>query len=227
MDSQEEFKNRICEEAERLIGSFFPLKLVELDGLLREQDFNLVNIFRVRNSTHESLKQLHNEEKDAMQSGETSLSVKGQRIFGTNDYIIRLVERLKPEIVTLLEAVNTLRMWIILLIPKIEDGNNFGVEVQEETLGELKTVEQDLLSNQEEIASYFLSRAKVITQLTKRPGVQDYTRFVEEEDEKQFVGLRLMVAELRNACSSVHDLISKNIDKIKSPRNQSAIHSIY
>lgn len=94
-------------------------------------------------------------------------------------------------------------------------------------MGELKTVEQDLVSNHEEIAGYFLSRAKVVSQLLKRPGVKDYARFVEEEDEKHFVSLRLMVAELRNACSTIHDLISKNIDKIKSPRNNSGISSIY
>lgn len=28
-------------------------------------------------------------------------------------------------------------MWITLLIPRIEDGNNFGVSIQEETLGEV------------------------------------------------------------------------------------------
>ena len=94
-------------------------------------------------------------------------------------------------------------------------------------MGELKTVEQDLAGNQEEIAGYFLSRAKVISQLCKRPGVNDYAKFIEEEDEKQFVGLRLMVAELRNACSSIHDLISKNIEKIKAPRNSDTMSSIY
>ena len=99
--------------------------------------------------------------------------------------------------------------------------------MQEETLGELKTVEQDLTSNQEEISGYFLSRGKVISQLYKRPGVNDYAKFIEEEDEKQFVGLRQMVAELRNSCSSIHDLIIKNIEKIKAPRSSDNINSIY
>lgn len=29
------------------------------------------------------------------------------------------------------------KMWITLLIPRIEDGNNFGVSIQEETLSEV------------------------------------------------------------------------------------------
>jgi len=101
------------------------------------------------------------------------------------------------------------------------------VQVQEETLSELKAVEHELVANQEEIAGYFLSRAKVVSQLIKKPGVKDYCRFLEEEDEKQFVGLRLMVAELRNASSTIYDIISKNISKIKSPRSEGAMSSIY
>ncbi|XP_002121893.1 proteasome activator complex subunit 3-like [Ciona intestinalis] len=227
MDNNDEFKRRICNEAETLVKDFLPRKITEYDSLLQENDFNLVNIFEVKSSTIESLKDLDQSKENTLESGETNSSSKPERVFATNEYITRLVDRLKPEIITLLEAVGTLRMWVILLIPKIEDGNNFGVEVQEETLGELKTVEQELASNQEQIAGYFLSRAKVISQLCKRPGVQDYKRFVEEEDEKQFVSMRLMVAELRNACSSLHDLINKNIDKIKTPRNRNTMSSIY
>merc|ERR1719369_700607 len=173
----------------------------------------------VRQSTAKTLQNL------ASMSGEESKEmIKPDVVFTTNDHVVKLIELIKPEIVTLLEAVGTLRVWVILLIPKIEDGNNFGVEVQEETLSELRVVEQDLAANQEQIASYFLARAKVISQISKRPGVKDYARFIEEEDEKQFVGLRLMVAELRNSCSSIHDLIMKNKDKIMTPRGQDMCH---
>lgn len=39
-------------------------------------------------------------------------------------------------------------MWILFLIPRIEDGNNFGVSIQEDTLTEVRTVET-------EAATYF------------------------------------------------------------------------
>ena len=47
-----------------------------------------------------------------------------------NEKIIKIVNILKPEVRTLVEKCNTVRMWVTLLIPKIEDGNNFGVSIQ-------------------------------------------------------------------------------------------------
>lgn len=131
MSVQEEFKKKICKEAEFLVKHFFPRKINEFDQLLRLNDFNLANIQLVRQSTNESLKNLSAIRKAVVESGEVSHSGKDHKIFGANEYIIRLMEKIKPEVITLLEAVNTLRMWVVLLIPKIEDGNNFGVEVNQ------------------------------------------------------------------------------------------------
>lgn len=36
-----------------------------------------------------------------------------------------------------------LKMWISFMIPKIEDGNNFGVSIQEDTLAEVQAVESE------------------------------------------------------------------------------------
>ena len=129
MNIQEEFKKKICKEAEYLVENFFPRKINEFDELLRLNDFSLVNIQQVHKATNESLKNLGAIREAVIESGEVSHSRKEYKIFGANEYIIHLIEKIKPEIVTLLEAVNTLRMWVVLLIPKIEDGNNFGVEV--------------------------------------------------------------------------------------------------
>ena len=37
------------------------------------------------------------------------------------------------------------------MIPKIEDGNNFGVSIQEETLAELRTVESEALAYYDQV----------------------------------------------------------------------------
>jgi len=51
---------------------------------------------------------------------------------------------------------------VTLLLPKIEDGNNFGVSVQEETLEEIKSVECDATNFLGQIYAYFANRAKVM-----------------------------------------------------------------
>ena len=130
MDVQKQFRQKIFKEAEELVNEFFPKKITEFDELLRLNDFNLASIQHVRKATKESLKNLSAVREAIIESGETSQATKEHKVFGANDYIIRLVDKIKPEIVSLLEAINTLRMWIVLLIPKIEDGNNFGVEVR-------------------------------------------------------------------------------------------------
>lgn len=76
------------------------------------------------------------------------------------------------------------------------------------------------------MSRYFLGRAKIVTKIAKYPHVDDFRRNVCEIDEKEFLSLRLIVAELRNHYASLHDIVTKNLDKIKLPRT-SNVHSMY
>jgi hypothetical protein len=42
--------------------------------------------------------------------------------------------------------INTVKIWIQLNIPRIEDGNNFGVSIQEETVSELSRAEVNIIN---------------------------------------------------------------------------------
>lgn len=110
-------------------------------------------------------------------------------------------------------------MWISFLIPRIEDGNNFGVSIQEETLAEVRTVESEAATYFEQVSRYYLSRGKIVSKIAKYPHVEDFRRTLEEIDEKEFLSLRLVVCELRNHYATLHDIIFKNLEKIKKPRN--------
>ncbi len=64
-----------------------------------------------------------------------------------------------------------LKMWISFLIPRIEDGNNFGVSIQEDTLGEVRTVEAEAASFLDQISRYLLTRGRIVTKIAKYPHV--------------------------------------------------------
>lgn len=135
-----------------------------------------------------------------------------------NKHIVELIDIVKPLIRQLVEDTNLLKMWVLFLIPRIEDGNNFGVSIQEDILGEIRTVEVEASAYFDQISRYFLARARIITKIAKYPHVDDFRRNVLEIDEKEFISLRLIVAELRNHYASVHDIVTKNLEKIKTPR---------
>jgi len=80
-------------------------------------------------------------------------------------------------------------------------------------------VESESASFLDQISKYFLNRGQIIAKAAKYPHVTDYRQFIIELDEKQYLSLRLIAAELRNHYSVLHDMILKNIEKIKKPRN--------
>jgi hypothetical protein len=127
--------------------------------------------------------------------------------------------RIKGEILELVEAANAVKLWIQLNIPRIEDGNNFGVSIQEETVNELGRAEDSGFALMETICKYCATRGKLLTKVKKHPEVMDYRWSIMELDEKQTAALRLNAIDLRNNYAILYDMIHKNMDKIMKPRS--------
>ena len=47
----------------------------------------------------------------------------------SNQELVESFETVKPEIWLLILKCSTIKMWVQLLIPMLEDGNNFGVSM--------------------------------------------------------------------------------------------------
>ncbi len=56
-------------------------------------------------------------------------------------------------------------VWIQLNIPRIEDGNNFGVSIQEETLNEISRVEDPGYATLENLTKYYATRGKLVSKV--------------------------------------------------------------
>ena len=86
-------------------------------------------------------------------------------VIESNQCVLDLFTELKPLILRLGETCMLLRNWITMLIPKAEDGNNFGVEVQEQCLVKLVEVEKDMIMMIELHAAYHLERSQILGKL--------------------------------------------------------------
>mmetsp|Transcript_19827 Transcript_19827/g.35256 ORF Transcript_19827/g.35256 Transcript_19827/m.35256 type:complete len:229 (-) Transcript_19827:42-728(-) len=134
---------------------------------------------------------------------------------------------LKNEIIDLLNQLEQLRLWVRLCMPRIEDGNNFGVEVQTEVVSMLTQLYSSGLSFLHNLTLFFSKRAKLITNMRKRPNVHEYAVAVRDLDDKQFVNTVQSCCDLRNHYVYIYDKIVKNREKLQRPKGNASSITMY
>ncbi|XP_034937745.1 proteasome activator complex subunit 3 isoform X2 [Chelonus insularis] len=236
----QEYKDSLKSKAEQLLLKGFPEKIVKLNELLAAPSFSN----RVLSEVHQELNVtipdpiLINHSDEGHKNKRVKLDNNSEDVPGTkvmilpngpipcNKRLCDMIRIVKPYIIQLLEDSNLLKMWISFMIPKIEDGNNFGVSIQEDTLAEIQSVESEAAAFFDQISRYFASRGKILSKVAKYPHILDYRRAVQEMDEREYTSLWLVMSEVRNRYCSLHDLVIKNLEKIKKPRSSNA-ESLY
>ncbi|XP_031333230.1 proteasome activator complex subunit 3 isoform X1 [Photinus pyralis] len=235
----QEYKESLKTKAEELLLKGFPETIVKLNDLLETPKFRNREFSEIHQDLNipipDPIVFNHSDLPPAKKIKlDNSITQDGTKVMvlpcgsvPTNKNLMELVEIVKPHIRKLVEDSNLLKMWISFMIPKIEDGNNFGVSIQEDTLAEVQSVESEAAAFYDQISRYFISRGKLISKVAKYPHIADYRRAVEEMDEKEYLSLWLVMAEIRNRYCSLHDIVVKNLDKIKKPRPTNATESLY
>jgi hypothetical protein len=137
----------------------------------------------------------------------------------SNPILVSTLNKVKLEIIEFIDSITTLKIWVHMHVPKIEDGNNFGVAVQEEVLQELGRCEDFTVQSLAITTKYFLTRAKIVAKCLKYPGIQDFEESVHQLDEKTYIELLTIMRDLRNNYAIVYDFVQKNKDKILCPRS--------
>lgn len=138
-----------------------------------------------------------------------------------------MVTKIRSCIVNSLDMISAIKMWIQLKIPKIEDGNNFGVGIQEECVDECNKAEDMSFSMLEHTSKVFPSRGELITKVLKHPQIRDYYQSVIEYDQMEYTNLKIGLVDLRNHYAVLHDIITKNLEKIQKPRSEEALSSMF
>ena len=158
------------------------------------------------------------EQDDKNQSNGESIQLQTNKYSAKNAEIERFTTMIKSEVEELINYLDQIGLFINLHIPKIEDGNNFGVQIQEQMKsmvsgGQLSA--QDFLRN---IPKFHTLRAKIISKIMKYPNLSDYKKAIIELDFKQMLMLKHCLRDLRNNYWILYDVLTKNWDKIVKPK---------
>jgi len=145
----------------------------------------------------------------------------------SNKLIVESIEILRAELLAMVSNVDTVKLWIQLNIPRIEDGNNFGVSVQEDMVSELSRAEDNAFSLLETMTKYYVARAKLVTRCFKYPKLSDFEAALSEIDQKQYLNSVLSLVDLRNNYALLYDMIIKNIDKLENPRGSEHMSHLF
>jgi len=238
-----DYTTKVIADAENLITNIIPDKIFFLEKLDKEEFVQFKDIssiskdVEIPNGNYDAFLAVKNKEHGGSLTncdGHTP-SLKKRKFeedavlqqIPCNLKLIRLIDLIKPEIKDVIEACEMIKMWISLLIPRIEDGNNFGVSIQEEVLNEVHRIQTESINYLDAISRYFITRAKIVSKVVKYPFVDDYTRAVKEVDEKEYLNIQFSMNEIRSHYMLILDVISKNYEKIKKPRSSNNLESMY
>ncbi|KAI0803214.1 proteasome activator pa28 REG alpha/beta subunit [Irpex lacteus] len=139
-----------------------------------------------------------------------------------NKHLATVHGLIKKECEELAEAIDKVKLWINLSMPKIEDGDNFGVQIQEEVLSELHRSQESAYNLRDSARQSHLNRAKLCSKLIKYPHVEDYTLALKEHDQRQLYIARQNLFDIRNVYAILTDILHKNINKIRAPKGNNA-----
>ncbi|KAF7667319.1 hypothetical protein LDENG_00067500 [Lucifuga dentata] len=221
----------LTKEAEDLVSNFFPQKMEEMEMRLKMFKCDDLAFLKapldipIPDPAKEEAKRIKKEAKEAKEGKKDKDSDKEDEDAGPpcgpiscNEHVETLLQEVKPQIQILKEKLNTVSMWVQLQIPKIEDGNNFGVAVQEKVFELLTNTRTKIEAFQTQISKYHNERGDAVAKAAKHPHVGDYRQLVHELDQYQYCELRLVVLDIRYTYAVLFDIINKNYNKIKKPK---------
>ncbi|XP_071760469.1 proteasome activator complex subunit 2 [Centroberyx gerrardi] len=222
----ENFRQSLYHEAENLFSNYIPLKIMLLDGLLKEDALSITDLSSLQAPLEIPIPDPPAPEEEEMETDKNEDDEKKKKkapkcgFIKGNEKIMKLLDRVKPEIVALRETIITVSCWIQHLIPKIEDGNDFGVAIQEKILERIAAVKTKVDGFQTNINKYFSERGDAVAKASKETHVMDYRSLVHEKDEAIYSEIRVIVLDIRGFYAELYDIINKNLEKVTNPKGE-------
>ncbi|KAG8455392.1 hypothetical protein GDO86_001546 [Hymenochirus boettgeri] len=225
-DNQEKvngFRDTLFSQVQSFLFEFVPEKTQYMDGLLKSVLFNAEDLTIYHTELNIPIPDPpapDSEDSTKMETDKEEKKTPRCGFLKENEKLQKILNTVQPEIRQLREGCALIITWIHHLIPKIEDGNDFGVSVQEKVLERVNAVKTKLETTQTNISKYFSERGDAVAKASKETHVMDYRALVHEKDEAAFVELRLAFMEVRNFYVEIFDIILKNFEKITNPKGE-------
>merc|ERR1719204_1242998 len=200
MDYVSKVREESLENARNLLNYDIPAKILELDEL-----YNKLSKLPVEDFTTP----LHSEK------GEINTSV--------NTNFCKVRNELKKHLQEIMQWMITLSMCISLRVPKIEDGNNFGVNVQSTVREYISGIRNQTLECMKAATTFHQERGKRLSKCVKYPGIEDYSRCMNLADVAHFITTTRSALDLRHNLMWIHDLCIKNWSRLVDPKSSGVV----
>ncbi|KAH7930507.1 proteasome activator pa28, REG alpha/beta subunit [Leucogyrophana mollusca] len=234
----EDFRTAVATAAEDVVFRLFPTKIIELSALIdstiqpdspyhisHASSFTDATVYPPPSSTgaDEPDKKRKRGTDRSVSLPHSSDNARYPNHMLANQHIIKLHDTVKRECSQLADSCDKVKLWVNLTMPKIEDGDNFGVQIQEEVLSELLRAQESAYNLRDGVRQDHLNRAKICSKLIKYPHIEDYTLSLKEHDEKQLFFSRQHLIDIRNIYAVLTDILHKNIAKIRAPKANNGV----
>ncbi|KAJ0059961.1 hypothetical protein NL108_016977 [Boleophthalmus pectinirostris] len=225
-DSQKKvdnFRQQLNNEIENLFCNIIPQKVVYLDGLLKDAAFTDMSTLKAPLDIPIPDPPSEEEEMETDKPDGEGKKKKTPPKCGfiiSNERISHLLGLVKPEIFALRETMVNITCWIHHLIPKIEDGNDFGVAIQEKILERIAAVQKKMDELLPNINKYLSERGDAVAKASKETHVMNYRSLVHEKDRDMFQEARVVLLDIRSLYTEFYDVINKNLDKVTNPKGE-------
>jgi len=247
----EDFRKEVTSAAEHIVFDIFPEKILYLQSYIDKinspsSDYDLskassstdVTVYPPPSSFTETQTPSQSKRRKLSTGEPTPVNGAGSRppndteyarypnVVLANKHLRKIHLDMKKEYEELVQLCDKVKLWVNLTMPKIEDGDNLGVQIQEEALSELHRAQETGYNLRDASRTHHIARGKLCSKLIKYPGIEDYAIALEEHDEKQLYVAKQHISDLRNVYAILTDILHKNIQKIRAPKgnNSSAMY---
>ncbi|KYQ92384.1 proteasome activator complex subunit 3 [Tieghemostelium lacteum] len=203
-----QYKNDLLEKAIYHLKYTIPKKIAEFQKLSENKINNITP--EVSQDTHLKKRKLEGNAVD---------NIAIDDLVNVNTSIVESHKKLQHHYIEIIDTFSVIRAWLSLNVPKIEDGNNFGVDIQEDVIGQLSKLEDLYSGLLEQSEHYYLTRAEAVKKALKHKNIDAYKYAVLQLDEKESMRSHFAYFDLANNYATSYSLIIKNFQKLEAPRN--------